>query len=193
MRIKLACVLPCLLGMAGPSIGHAERLNFGFSFTNFGSPVSGVILGLENNATSRAQSVQITSAPFGIGEYVSDFDAPPNSFTVSDRVLTAFSFVSFGRFNDPPAVTCCTLLMSGPASLAALWDAPEENRDVPVFDFVVTRLVGGPPPAPVPVPTPIPMLVTALAGLGWLGRPATARGPLANRRQRASGRWRTGQ
>ena len=172
MQLRLAWVFVCLMALASPSIGCGATVNFGFSFTNSGSLVRGVILGLEDNATSRAQSVRITSAVFGVGEYVSDFDAPPNSFSVSDGVLTGFSFVSIGRFNDPPAVACCTLaLFAGPKTSAALWDSPEPISVIPglVSDFAVTRLVGR-PPAPVPLPTPILMLLAALAGLRCLGR-----------------------
>lgn len=179
MKFRTAFFLSCLLAIAGPSIGHAATVNFSFRFTNGEDPVRGLILGLEDDATGRATSVRITSAAFGVGEYVSDFDAPPNSFTVADGALTSFRFESFGRFNDPPAVTCCTLAMSGPtsfngrpATLATLWDAPEPflNPGL-VFDFVATRLVGDPPPpAPVPLPAPILMLGAALAGLGLIGR-----------------------
>ncbi len=175
MKFRMTLALSCLLAIAGPSAGHAATVNFSFGFTGGDGPVRGLILGLEDNATGPATSVRITSAAFGTGEYAPDFDAPPHSFSVSDGVLTSMSFVSFGRFNDPPKVTCCTLAMFGspPAMGASLWDSPEPILLNPghVTDFVATRLVGDPPPpAPVPLPAPILLLGAALAGLGLLGR-----------------------
>ena len=80
-----AAIFSVLLALGGAAPLHAATLNFSFSFTNTegGGLVTGQVLGLEDNATGAAESVRVTSADFGIGEYVSASDLAPNTFTLS--------------------------------------------------------------------------------------------------------------
>lgn len=177
MRFGKAFVLSCLISVM--AVGAAGAVTFNFSFTNSadgGGLVSGHVL-VRDNATDRAVSVRVTSAPFGVGEYASLVDSLPNSFTVADGVLTTFSFFSFGKFNKPPfEADCCTFGFDGSVGgviTAALWNSPDPDNITLVNapDFTWTRVVEGPAPvAPVPLPAPLLMLLVALGGLGLAGR-----------------------
>ena len=181
MRNGLALLLACLV-VAGVSEGRAATLNFGFSFTNAqdngGGLISGLILGVEDDATGRAASVRITSNEngFGLGEYVSAGDPAPNIFTAAGGQLTTFNFQSVGIFNQPPAVTCCTfnLIRSliGGGVRAGLADFPSGVNVPIVDDFSLHPLIGEPPP--IPLPAPILMIGFGI-GRARLGGPPQAR------------------
>lgn len=90
----------------------AHALMFSFSFENVlngGGVVSGLISGLEEG-TGPATRVEVLSntAGFGVGVY-SEGLLTPNVWTVTDGVLTRFSFTSFGIQNTLPDVVDSTL------------------------------------------------------------------------------------
>lgn len=105
-------VLPLLLSSQSP----AATLDFTFSFDNIlqvneggtlpwqagGRPgmVTGVIRGLEEG-TGAASSVEVLTAPSGLG--VGEYARYPysNIWTVSRGEITSFDFISFGRANAP--------------------------------------------------------------------------------------------
>ena len=94
----------------------AATLSFSFSFGNerqsAGSIVTGIVSGLNDNATGAASSVTVTSntAGFGLGEYVGN--PKYNRFTVAGGQITSFEFAVFGEKNAAPDVTCCNLGLS---------------------------------------------------------------------------------
>lgn len=182
MLFRIAFVLSSLISLMGA--GAAGAVTFNFSFTDMadnGGLVRGHFI-VPDNTTEPAVSVRITSAFFGVGEYVAGYDGLPNSFTVADGVLTTFSFLSMGRFNNPPwappwYVVCCTLGFRGTVGgviEAGLFNRSEGVSWVNAPDFTVTRVLEGqtplPPPAPVPLPAPLLMLLAALGGFGLVGR-----------------------
>jgi hypothetical protein len=128
-----------------------------FSFTTPFETVMGVVTGVQDNATSAATSVQVTSntAGFGIGEYIGFPFIPINSFTVAGGFITAFVFEAFGSNNSPPAVTCCSL------GLSSLFGSSLDNSPNIIHAFQVPVIF-----TPVPVPGPGP--VAGAAGLPGL-------------------------
>jgi hypothetical protein len=106
--------------------GSAEAVDFKFQFNNVlngEGVVEGFIRGLEDNGTSAATSVEVTSNTegFGIGEYVGN----PlfNSWTVTGGILTDFDFISFGSLNTSPAVTDSALFFGSRESQDATFRA----------------------------------------------------------------------
>ncbi len=181
MMMLKALVATGLIGL-GAGSAMAETVNFAFTFTNpFGvgngvvGDVFGEVLGLEDNATSRATSVKVVFAgnAVTIGEYVSAHDPLPNAFTVVDGAITTFDFRSAGVFNAAPALTCCTLDMwrlgLGDQITAGLSNAPNGVDVAPVGNFEFTRMES-PNPPPVPVPAPALLLAAGLGALGGVGR-----------------------
>jgi hypothetical protein len=103
--MKLSHILPLVVGSAAAGIlastSPAHALDFNFNFTgNDGNTVGGTIYGLEDNATSAASDVVVTSASNTLHSVVGSVfqfqsnttNLFSNSFTVSNGVLTNASF-----------------------------------------------------------------------------------------------------
>jgi hypothetical protein len=167
-----AIILVALL----PAAASAATLRFDFTFINTWTPesgpvtgtVTGSVFGLVDNAPNpqAATSVVITGNTdgFGLGTYIGN---DRNSWTVVNRVLTAYNFADFGSLYTPPR--CCSLaLISGfGIPVTALASDPSlivANR-VPDIRFTV---------AVIPLPAAGWMLLGALAALGLLRRPRLA-------------------
>lgn len=131
----------------------AEAVDFKFQFNNALNEnvlneeeiVEGFIRGLEDNGTSAATSVEVTSntAGFGIGEYVGNPFL--NSWTVTGGILTDFDFVSFGFINTAPAITNSTLFFNSSESMGASFRAGirnEPNRIILASALVSTEDIG---------------------------------------------------
>lgn len=151
-----------LVWLSAAAAAQASTLDFNFTFTNSangGGTVFGIIRGLHDNATGAAASVEIISntAGFGVGEYVPTSFA--NSFSVLSGSMVVAVFDSYGQFNTPPAVTCCSLFIytTPNGSLAGLSNV---NTSVPLASD--TGLIFT--PATVPLPAGLPLLATGLAG-----------------------------
>lgn len=174
MITKLAALLLGAVAIAGVPAGHAATVNFSFSFTNTaegGGLVRGVILGLKDNTVSAAKSVRVTTndnlggESFGLGEYVGRRGI--NLFYVSNGELSKFAFYSTGIRNRPPQVVCCSLWLNSMNSDHIEAGLSNRNNGVNIAaadDFSIRRIG----PTPVPTPAPIMMLMSALAGLGWV-------------------------
>lgn len=126
------CVWASAIALGVGFAGAAAAVDFKFQFENElngGGTVEGLILGLSDEGTSAATSVEITSntAGFGLGEYVGN--PLINSWTVSGGTLTDFAFSSSGSRNTSPAVTDNTLflnssLLAGASFRAGLSNSP---------------------------------------------------------------------
>lgn len=91
--------------MTGVSPASAA-IDFSFSFDNtvgnVNGTVTGIIGGLEDNATGAATSLEITSFPAGLGTPVDGTDVFAwdrifsNQFTVTNGLITAADFVAYG-------------------------------------------------------------------------------------------------
>jgi hypothetical protein len=133
----LAALLACT-----PLVARAALLDFSFAFTNqqtqfLGGYVTGTVRGLTDDATSAASSVEIltNTSGFGLGEYIG---APLfNGWTVTGGVITAFSFAAIGSVNTPPAVTCCSLVMTSNGGIF-LTDVSDPGFDGPRGPPIVT-------------------------------------------------------
>ena len=119
----LAALLACT-----PLVARAALLDFSFAFTNqqtqfLGGYVTGTVRGLTDDASSAASSVEIltNTSGFGLGKYIG---VPVfNTWTVTGGVITAFSFAALGSSNTPPAVTCCSLVMTDNG-----WNIPDRRQ-----------------------------------------------------------------
>ncbi len=162
----------------------AATLSFSFSFGNerqsAGSIVTGIVSGLNDNATGAASSVTVTSntAGFGLGEYVGN--PKYNSFTVAGGRITSFEFAVFGEKNAAPDVTCCNLgLSSNSGSDPIYFGAGLDNipgtvsynygtdNNGTVLGLSFTPI---PPITAVPLPAAGWLLLASLGGLSALRR-----------------------
>ena len=156
------CVWASAIALGVGFAGAAAAVDFKFQFENElngGGTVEGLILGLSDEGTSAATSVEITSntAGFGLGEYVGN--PLINSWTVSGGTLTDFAFSSSGSRNTSPAVTDNTLflnssLLAGASFRAGLSNSPGSIvigvPGVTTADIALTFSQGHDDAAPIP-------------------------------------------
>ncbi len=168
--MRLIKTLLVIAATAFASAGHAVTIDFEFSFENLakgGGTVTGIVRGLEDNATSGATSLEITSntAGFGVGEYIGTPSF--NTWTVVNGVLTAFDFVSFGVAGTAPQeVTDSSIRMTSLLRGVGLTNEPNlvRSSDETLETLVFTQV------APVPLPASLPLALIGLLGLVGIAR-----------------------
>lgn len=154
----------------------AATLDFTFSFVNAGvnngsgtATVTGIVRGLEDNATSAATSLEVLSNDdgFGIGSY-DIANASQNEFTVSNGQIVDADFVVFGFFAEAPFVTDSTLDMGipliGTLIQGGLRQAVDGASSSPASAVTFT------PVTAVPLPAGGVLLISGLVGLAALRR-----------------------
>lgn len=160
---------------------YGGPLSFQFDFTNGfqgfpgfgegGGEITGIVRGLENNVTSSATSVEITShtEDYGIGEYVTG-PLQFNNWTVSNGILSSAYFASFGGGNDGSTLLISTFNGSGLTTSDTQTgnltngDLASNFRTLPNFtpiDHDVSE-----PPVSVPEPSSFILLFAGLMALG---------------------------
>ncbi len=160
--VLLACLMASLTHRA-----MAVPIAFDFSFLDLhtGHTVSGVVSGLQDNATASASSVFVSynSGGYGIGEYIGD--PLVNSWTVINGEITLAFFLVRGIWNMHPDVVCCSLVMAvdpSEFSTAALSTDPTINKS-PLPDTVLAFTPRS--TNVVPVPSALALLGAGLFGL----------------------------
>lgn len=154
--------------LSASAMTQASTLDFFFSFNNTGyggGSVTGIIRGLQDNATSAATSVEVLThtGGFGTGEYIG---APQyNTFTLSAGILTEFEFLSRGALNTSPAVTCCALFLGGNTQ-TGIFSAGLSDFSFTIIPTDDTGLAI----TPVPLPASLPLLLIGVAGAAALKR-----------------------
>jgi hypothetical protein len=152
-----------LTAMAVPEAATAATLNFNFDFTSVngsGGEITGIVRGLNDNATGSASSVQVLSntAGFGLGEYAGN--PTQNTFTVANGRVISATFISLNQSNPSSAATQNSLVF---------YFSPDPNlpdytrfgtAEIATGSDTSTRGILGadlrfiPPPSPPPDPTP---------------------------------------
>ncbi len=166
MSIQKLAGAVCLAVTAATS-GFAATLDFSFSFTDGTETISGVVYGLEDNATGAATGVSITSnsTGYGIGDYALIETAPlANSFTVSNGALTAADYRNAFIADSNVQLTLDLDANSGSGGFAVVSNSKPVvliNGDIN-FDAVTT--------SPIPLPAGGVLLLTGLFGFAGLRR-----------------------
>ncbi|MEO1681378.1 MAG: VPLPA-CTERM sorting domain-containing protein [Pseudomonadota bacterium] len=156
------------------SPASAATLDFTFSFLNSenGSgtaTVTGILRGLEDNATSAATSLEVLSNDdgFGIGSY-DIANAVLNEFTVNDGEIEFARFVAFGSFAEAPFVTDSTFEFNF-SNFSSLIQGGL-NQDLFEVSGGPSSVVTFTPVAAVPLPAGGVLLISGLVGLAALRR-----------------------
>jgi hypothetical protein len=164
-------LLAAALAVAATGAARAATLDFTFSFTNTGNgggTVTGIVRGLQDNATRAASSVEVTgnTLGFGIGEYVGNPQS--NTFTVSRGAITSALFGSIGTLNSAPAVTGSSLglELTDQFSFAGLRDSTQGTVVTRDTGLTFTRV----DVTPIPVPAALPLLLGGLGAMALFRR-----------------------
>jgi hypothetical protein len=112
---RSAFLLVVIIVSLARSSAFATPVSIAFSFhdDNFGSDITGIIEGLDDNGSGQAAtSVVVTSnsAGYGTGEYVGVPNI--NIWDLVNGVITSVYFISFGINNTAPDVVCCSLVIT---------------------------------------------------------------------------------
>jgi hypothetical protein len=131
--MKLSRILPLLVGGAVAGIvvsgaSPAQALSYTFSFSNVEGTVPGTVSGIivlpDGDGTFAATSLQITSAPSGLGYDPTTINwasgAVQNSFVVSGGVIAAANSGFVSLFNSNTAFALRTSLASNATFLDSL-------------------------------------------------------------------------
>jgi hypothetical protein len=102
-----------LTAMVAPDMATAATLNFNFDFSNlagFNGEITGIVRGLNDNATGPASSVEVLSntAGFGLGEYVGN--PAQNTFTVANGRVISATFTASNQSNPSSPTTQNSLI-----------------------------------------------------------------------------------
>jgi hypothetical protein len=173
--MKRFLALAALAIVLSTTAARAMTVDFAFSFTNIFGPagsgvVTGVVRGLQDNATSAATSVEIltNTEGFGLGEHIGI--PPENTWTVESGKIVDFRFVSLGESNSSPAVTNASLAFDVFDTLFLAGLTPNSAFARLGFTSGLTFTALPPSPTTVPLPAPALLLAAAAGSLGLLRR-----------------------
>ena len=160
-------ILAMALGF-GLAAGAAEAATFTFSFYNWangGGDVTGIVRGLDDNATSAASSVEILSntAGFGLGEYAGFGE---NWWEVKNGKLLSFWFDSF---TDHGSMVLARSLHNGVYYVTEV-GLSASPLGASSTDGIVTKIKFSPELGIVPLPASLPLLAGALLMLRYRRR-----------------------
>lgn len=163
-------LIATLLSMFGQSVSAAVEFDFSFiDVQNGNNLVEGFVSGLSDNGTGEATSVTVTSSSlgFGVGRYIGSPSPSVNEWIIVNGVVTSARFTSFGIFNTPPDVTCCSISFVTDAPGRPTYAAFANQPGFLSFSSssVVTFTRRDVPSTSTPVPT-MPIYALALTTIG---------------------------